>query len=276
MHFIVPENIAKKIMPLGMFYHYYTRESVYEDEKSVYDYYADVIKKPITGTKWEVYPSKFDSFFKKYNIDLSDKKILEISGGPGYLAKHLEKKCKKIVVTELTERSCKGMSDALSMEVVKYDYNNDKIDLLFLKGSFDVIINNLSINHCNNLDDYVKRLYNVVSRGGIIYVNFVAPTLGVLLRAQFYEYLSNYILYHPEILKRIFIQNGFKLVDAYTDWSYHYLWGGLKRPFKYIFLQMPFLIIYKYFALRRKNSINRQLIQKDIVCIFRKENNYAL
>jgi 2-polyprenyl-3-methyl-5-hydroxy-6-metoxy-1,4-benzoquinol methylase len=272
MHFIIPGNIAKKIMPLGVFLYYYTDKRIDEDEKSVYDYYADVIKKPITGTKWEVYPSKFDSLFKKYNIDLSDKKILEISGGPGYLAKHLEKKCKKIVVTELTERSCKGMSDALSMEVVKYDYNIDKIDFLF-RESFDVIINNLSINYCNNLDDYAKRLYNVVSRGGIVYVSFIAPTLGALLRTQFSEYSYN-ILYHPEILKRIFIQNGFKLVDSYTDWSYDYLWGGLKRSFRHIFIQIPFLIIYKFFALRRKKNINRQLIQKHMVCIFKKENTY--
>lgn len=262
---LFPIVLAKRMLKKLIIDQLYPMQDVIEDEKIFYNYYYELSKVPIEKTKYDSLPAKFDSIFKKYNIDLSGKKVLDISGGPGYLSKYLKDKCKKIMVTEFSEYAVKGMTQHLGIEAVKFDYNKDKIDEV-IKERFDIILIEYSINFCNDLDDFVRRLDKISAPGVFIYVSFVPPTLGCCLRWQHDEYTYN-ILYHPESMLRIFIQNGFSIQDRFSNGEYGFMEG---LSWKVLLLRLPFILLYKLKALKKKNSINRELIQKNRGFIFRK------
>lgn len=263
MENFLPAYIAKKIFKKSIFDHYYPMQDVIADEKVFYDYYYELSKTPIEQTKYAHFPAKFDSIFKKYNVELAGKKILDISGGPGYLSKYLKGKCEKIVLTEFSEYAVEGMRRHLDIEAVKFDYNKDSIDGV-VTGEFDIILIEYSINFCDDLLDFVRRLNKITAPGAFVYVSFVPPTLGCCLRWQHDEYTYN-ILYHPETLLRMFTQNGFKLHDRFSDGEYNFMKGFMLKG---LLLRLPFILLYKFKALNKKNSINRELIQKNRGFVF--------
>lgn len=269
MERLLPFVLANRILPHNsIFRDLYPVREVIKNEKAMYDYYAEVSKTPVENTKYAFWPARFESIFKRYNIDISCKSILDISGGPGYLTKYLSGKCKRVVVTEFSEDSVKGMSKNLAIDAVKYDYNTDRLDEIF-KEQFDIVLIEYSINFCGDLQDFASRLYRIVSDKGFIYVTFVPPTLGCCLRWQHDQYTYN-ILYHPETIVRVFAQNGFVLRDRYSDPQYSYTKGYAQAGILFLLLRMPFIYLYKFKALNCTNSINRELIQKNIACVFTK------
>jgi len=263
MESLFPVRLASKVFKKSVIDQLYPMQEVIDNEKTFYDYYHELSKMPIEKTKYAHLPAKFDSIFQSYNIDITEKKILDISGGPGYLSKHLKGKCKKIIVTEFSEYSAKGMAQHLDVEAIKFDYNKDHIDEV-IKERFDIILIEYSINFCNDLQDFVRRLCKIAAANALIYVTFVPPTLGCCLRWQHDEYTYN-ILYQPETLLRMFTQNGFSIKDRISDGEYNFMKG---INWKSLLLRLPFILLYKSKALKKRNSINRELIQKNRGFIF--------
>ncbi|HEX6222781.1 MAG TPA: hypothetical protein VFZ52_00125, partial [Chryseolinea sp.] len=101
--------------------------AVRQDERHFYDYYNDVARKGEKGTKWETANNRIVTNLEKFGIDVKDKKILDISGGPGFLTKRLKPLASRVVVTEFSTDAVNGMNKALDIEGVKYDYNSDRL-----------------------------------------------------------------------------------------------------------------------------------------------------
>ena len=156
------------------------------------------------------------------------------------------------------------MKKNLGINAAKFDYQNDKISEV-LDDIFDVIFINYSINFCNNLKSFIHDLRNIVHKESIVYVSFVPPTLGCCLRWQHDEYTYN-VLYQPETMGKVFAEEGFTSIVKRSDGIYGYM-DNINLSMK--LFRMPFTILYTMIALNPISSINKQLVQKNFLHIYR-------
>lgn len=141
-------------------------------------------------------PKGYDFYFKNYiykDIDLNEKKLLDIGGGNGiasFHALHSFPTCSAWVVDPIAEGSNELMLEHFSAMESFYDenrinYHRDYVDSLQEPKLFDAIIMHNTINHIgedilNDISDnegayseYVKRLETITSRlspGGVMIV----------------------------------------------------------------------------------------------------------
>lgn len=250
-----------RILPRGQFFSQSLKRK--KEGADFYNYYLDENQKQkITqdGTKWEGEMTKLITQLAKFDINITNKNVLDISGGPGFFAQALSNICKKVVVTEYGEISVLRMKEYLGVNAIKYDFNTDNIDTL-LQDVFDVVFIRYAINFCVDIRQMLSSLKKVLSRNSIIYVSFVPPTLGTCLRWQCDDY-TYLILYNPETLAKLFAEEGFVAFVKYDEGSYYYLDG---LAFKAL---TPIMIPYR--LMNASIHCNRELIQKNLVMIFRR------
>jgi 2-polyprenyl-3-methyl-5-hydroxy-6-metoxy-1,4-benzoquinol methylase len=231
------------------------------DNSNYYNYYDNVAAKGSeSGTKWAGEYEALLATLKGLDISLKGKRVLDVSGGPGFVVKHLDGFAERAVVTEYSEDAVKGMIHALKIEAVKYDFNSDKIRDV-VEGQFDVVLVRYAINFCNDIAAFAHSLKDVIAPGGLVFVSFVLPSLGTCLRWHHDEYTYN-VLYNPETLAKGFCSASYEVAALTSDGEYHYTRG---RSAKVNLFAWP----YKIAALLSKNSINYELVQKNRILVFR-------
>jgi 2-polyprenyl-3-methyl-5-hydroxy-6-metoxy-1,4-benzoquinol methylase len=226
-----------------------------------YNYYLHEEQKTTTkGTPWENELPKLTQELKSLNIDLQGKAILDLSGGPGFLAQELKDIARKVLVTEFSQGSVERMKKILNIDAIRFDYNTDDLSQITTE-KFDIVLIRYSINFCLDIPQLLKQLKNITTDNAIIYVSFVLPTLGTCLRWQFDDY-TYLVLYHPETIIRLFSEGGFTLMGRYPHGSDHYLSG---RLFKFL---APFMLSYRFINSFKK--CNQDLTSKGLALIFKK------
>jgi 2-polyprenyl-3-methyl-5-hydroxy-6-metoxy-1,4-benzoquinol methylase len=234
----------------------YPIKEVIVDKRLVYEYYKNVSKKPIKNTKWEIRLKEFVRLFKKYNIRLRNKNCLDISGGPRFLIKHLSRYCKKAMVTEFNPKAVSAMRKNLKIQAYVFDYNRHDISQV-VKGKFDLIIIDYSVNFCRNLESFVSSLSRLIKQKGTIFISFTSPTLGCYFRWQYNDYPYE-VLHHPNYVLNVFPRNGFCVVDRLISNEYHFLKGY--RLLRKLYLS-PFFFWYSIKSLFTNKVGNRELVQ---------------
>jgi|TARA_B100002003_G_C14029269_1_gene496191 ubiquinone/menaquinone biosynthesis C-methylase UbiE len=261
---ILHRSIASIVLPKRALNKLYPMEDVINNEERFYDHYSEDSKLKIETTKWEGETHTNIATLKRYGINLEGKNILDISGGPGFVALELEEIAKKVVVTEYSEVSVNAMKKNLGVNAVKFDYQNDIISNIF-KDKFDIVFINFSINFCIDLKSFINDLTNILSKNSIVYVSFVPPTLGCCIRWQHDEYTYN-VLYHPETMGRLFSEEGFQSISKIT---YRRFWYLDNMPLiKKLFL-LPYYLLYTVIALMPQLTVNKELVQKDVLHIYK-------
>lgn len=138
----IPENVFK-VIPSRKARRFLSSTLKRKSDCAIfYDYYLDETQgQSVTskGTKWEGQADKLVLEMKKLGINLTGKNILDISGGPGFLAQELSPLCKKVFVTEYSEIAVDRISKHLGISAIKYDFNNDDIGSL-IHEKFDVVL----------------------------------------------------------------------------------------------------------------------------------------
>jgi len=261
---IINRGIANIFLPNKALNKLYPMQDVIEEERRLYDHYDEDSKLQVEETKWFGEANNNKKTLEHYGIGLNGKKILDISGGPGFVALELAKYAEKVIVTEFSKTAVDGMKRNLGVNAVKFDYQNDKLcDVL--DDKFDIIFINFSINFCINLKSFIHDLRKILRKDSIVYVSFVPPTLGCCLRWQHDEYTYN-VLYHPETMGRVFSEEGFTPIAKGVYRTYGYLDN---MPLKKKLFLLPYFIWYTVSALSTRLSINRELLQKDILHIYK-------
>lgn len=236
-------------------------EDVVKDEAKYYDYYATVSALGDSrGTKWERETETLQHQLSRYGVTLSGREVLDISGGPGYLARDLGATAKRVVVTEYSDDSVQGMRTNLGVDARKYDFNADVLSSC-VDGRFDLVLVRYAINFCRDLNTFARQLRRVVREDGIVLVSFVLPTLGCCLRWMHDEY-TYHALYNPETMRAAFAGAGFSLAARESEGRYHYTAG---RRFGVNAISFPYLLAA---TLRPGGSYNRELIQKNLAMFF--------
>jgi len=242
----------------------YPVEEVIQSEDRFYDYYADTAHAGAAGTKWQ---DQIDTVTRRLNevgIDLAGARVLDVSGGPGFLTQHISKLARRAVVTEFSDVAVEGMRKALGVEAVKFDYNADDLAEQ-VEGPFDVVLVDASVNFARDLLKFARSLRSICERPALAYVTFSTPTLGCCLRWQYDEYTYN-ILYQPQTVTTAFASAGFRLADAHWELPYHYRSGV---GWKLRMLRVPMEAAFRLRAAGRDIGVDHSLYQHSAVHIYR-------
>lgn len=245
---------------------------VRQDERHFYDYYNEVAKKGEKGTKWESANDEVIANLEKFGIDVKDKNILDISGGPGFLTKRLQPLGKRVVVTEFSADAVNGMTKALGIEGVKYDYNSDRLSSC-LSDKFDVIIIVYSIGFCNDLQKFVRELKEIMHEKSVVYITYSPPSLGLMIRWQFDEYTYNRC-WPIEVMTKCFNDIGMTEANRVDegDYKYDHNWFTSGRNWVSASLYKVHRAIGRKYlakALADPEVRNKELVQHNVLQVFR-------
>ncbi len=266
--FIHPENFHGAIKRVVV--DFFRQEEVMDRDSTFYDYYADCSQNE--KGKWSNELQALEEELASCHLSILGKKILDLSGGPGFFAKGCEEKAAKVYVTEFSSTAAEAMKNNLGVNAVKFDYNNDQLEELF-EDKFDLIFIRWSVNFCTDLEKLVLSLGKILNSSGAVYISYVTPTLGCCVGWQFDDYTYN-VLYTPETVHRVFEEHGFKTLRRYCHTEYkhkkHYYSKTLKNRIMGLY-RAPFLSYYLWLARLTHEHINKENIQRNYAAIFTKK-----
>lgn len=174
------------------------------------------------------------ALFRASGIDIRDKSVLDVSGGPGSFAHLIRDAVAKVSVTEYDEASVRSMQEKLpGTRVFQADVNGAWTDTEL----FDVWLYRSCIYFCFDLRAHLAEVRDHVTAGGYVFISTNTPTLGNALRWQYEDYTHN-VFYHPETVTSALEANGFSIVASgltsfyrhFLDWytpqeRLYYRWG---------------------------------------------------
>ncbi|MGH9371973.1 MAG: class I SAM-dependent methyltransferase [Vicinamibacterales bacterium] len=260
---LVPERLGRAILPAKLADFFYPMNNVRRAADNFYRYYEGSAALSPGATKYRTETRDLLLELTARGIDLTGRSVLDISGGPGFLARDLAAIASHVVVTEFSPAAVSGMAQHLAVNAVKFDYNSDDLASV-TSGPYDVVLVRYSINFCLDLQRFARSLRKILVPGGVVYVSFVAPTLGFLLRWQHDEYTVNR-LYTTETMARSFVQEGFTLETRYRHPGYGFMEnrGALKNA-----ILLPFIGAYGLRNLRIRAPVSRALRHHNLVHIY--------
>ncbi len=261
---VVPERAGRAILPAKVANQFYPMNDVRQAADNFYRYYETSAGLSPAVTKWRTETRDLIAELAGQGLDLAGKSVLDISGGPGFLARDLGAVAREVVVTEFNAAAVAGMVQHLGVKAVKFDYNSDDLASV-TSGSYDVILIRYSINFCFDLRRFARSIKSVLTPGGIVYIAFIAPSLGFLLRWQHDEYTVNR-LYTSETMARSFVQEGLRLETRYRHHGYGFMENrGLVKNA----VLLPFIGAYGLRSLSVSVPLSRALKHHNHVHIYR-------
>jgi SAM-dependent methyltransferase len=242
----------------------YPVENVIADERRFYSYYQTMSATNPEGTKWASQIETVTARLRESGLTFDGKDVLDISGGPGFLSKHIAAQgARRTIVTEFSPAAVEGMRKNLGLDAAVFDYQShdirDAVD-----GPFDLVIIDYSINFCLDVNGFAQSLAKVLRPGAFVYVSWVHPTMGCVLRWQFDEYTYN-ALYGPDILDGAFVNSGLRVRASFADVPYDFRTG---LTWKHRLVRDPISLWYRYKAPRGAGSLDDSLMQRHSVRLY--------
>jgi 2-polyprenyl-3-methyl-5-hydroxy-6-metoxy-1,4-benzoquinol methylase len=267
---LLPRSIFKRLLPPKAFLR------LFHDKGDIsaadfYDVYADECRNISEARQSEV-----DLLLDQLSlagIGLDGKSVLDISGGPGVVARRLKDSCAKFVVTEFSEKATRAMHDVLDIETLKFDYTADQLQNV-VADKFDLVLIRSSIIFCPKLDEFVASLRAVLNSDGHVLVETIMPTLGDVLWWQQMEYKFP-IIYSQETIEKYFYKHGFSLMVGYRDYgSYTAIKGRatqgvLQKGYTWL-IDYPMVLLYYLFARKGRVAVDQRLNHKMLTQIWKK------
>lgn len=273
LEYVLPAVLLRKILPRQVCLRLFHAPKEFESAK-FYDIYAQACQDENDLRRSEV--DQLRDQFALIGVDLAGKSVLDISGGPGFVGKHLSSACKKVVVTECCDEAARAMADTLGINAVKYDYSTDALENLF-QEQFDVVLLRSSIIFCPDLDKLVASLRKVIHSEGYVLVESIIPSLGEVFWWQQMEFKFP-IIYSQQHIEKCFYKHGFSLRLAYREYG-SYLknkWrGGRSLSHRLFTWLIDFPMMGAYYMLARKSRvpIDQRLHHKMLTQIWRSKNS---
>jgi 2-polyprenyl-3-methyl-5-hydroxy-6-metoxy-1,4-benzoquinol methylase len=275
LEWILPRSICKRILPQRAFLR------LFHDKgdcaaADFYDVYAKECQEISEVRKSEV--NQLLDTFSINGITLEGKKVLDVSGGPGYVGKYLKGVCAKIVVTEFSENATKAMAEVMGVETVKFDYTVDNLQNLF-QEKFDVVLIRSSIIFCPKLDEFVCALSAVLNPDGYVLIETILPTLGEVLWWQQMEYKFPFI-YSQETIEKNFYKHGFSLEYGQRDYGSYIgvksrsTKGFMQKAYTWL-LDYPMMLLYYIAAKKGKVAVDQSLQHKMLTQIWKKTDLFS-
>lgn len=266
----LPRTIFRRVLPPKAFLRLF-RDQGDISAADFYDVYAEECRNISDERQSEV--EQLLDQLSLAGIVIDGKAVLDISGGPGFVARQLKDRCARFVVTEFSSRATAAMADVMNIETIKFDYNSDRLGDLF-PDRFDLILIRSSIIFCPNLDVFVASLGSVLADGGHVLIETIMPTLGEVYWWQQMEYKFP-IIYSQETLEKFFYKHGFSLVAGYRDYGSYtaikrrQIRGALKQGYTWL-IDYPMVLFYYLIGRRSRVTIDQRLHHKMLTQIWKK------
>lgn len=279
LEYLFPSKLSKKILPLKAFARLYHLSQDDLSREKFYNIYVGQLEKLDPARISEV--EELKDTFKIAGIDIQNKKILDISGAPGFIV-NLLKKDNEIEFTELNSDVVNYISKKTNTKGYQYDYFKGDLTKI-VQNNYDIVLIRSSIIFCPDLDKFVSEISNIIANKGTVLVQTILPSCGEIFVWQQSEYKFPRI-YSQSIIESIFYKYGFKKAfNLRINGNYTGIkWRGNKNSLsKLIFtflIDLPMAFIYRYLNFFNDCPIDNSMDHKMLTQIWKldkdkKENN---
>jgi len=224
----------------------------YEKPQNIFNNYAYFSS---YSTSWLEHTEKFVlETIEKFNIS-NDDQIIEIASNDGYLLKNFKKKNIPVLGIEPASNVAK-IAEKCGIPTITSFFGTETVEKIISSGKkADVLIAFNVLPHVPNLNDFILGMKNIITKNGIIIIQFSAYLLDVIKKCEFdmvyHEHFSYFSLF---TLKKIFEHFDLEIFDV-KEISVH---GGSLR----LFLKL---------------SKNKEIsINKNVEKLLKKERDYGL
>ena len=193
-----------------------------------YENYSSIIKNFFQNDIRLGYETEFQDVMNHIDLiginEFKNKKILDVSGEPGFFAYDLSKE-NEVILTSFNHNVTKTSSEHYkSLSCITYDFNSGKklSELMNTFGKIDFVFLRYCIGFCLKIDSLFNELSEITKKGSILYITYSRPSRGVVARWMFddYVYLK---LYDIQYLIKEAHKQGFKLICS-EEFS-KYIWN---------------------------------------------------
>lgn len=273
LEYLLPSKLLRRFLPRQAYLRLFHAPKEFESAK-FYDTYAQACLNENALRRSEV--EQLRDQFALIGADFAGRSVLDISGGPGFVAKHLSSTCKRVVVTECCAEAARAMADTLGISAVTFDYSADALENVF-QERFDVVLLRSSIIFCPDLDKLVASIRKVIHPGGYVLVESIIPSLGEVFWWQQMEFKFP-IIYSQQYIEKCFYKHGFSLKLAYREYGSYVKnkWrGGRSLSHRLFTWLIDFPMMGAYYMLARKSRvpIDQRLHHKMLTQIWRHKNS---
>lgn len=164
-----------------------------------YRYYSEQLTSPDRGP-WAGQSDMVSAELKREGLldSWKSKRVLEISGEPGYFAYDLSQAGADVLVSAFADEVSRAMTDHLKLKTFNFDFNADDISAKVAahggQEPYDFIFIRFAIGFCVDLPALMRKLAPLLRDGGLLYISFSPASRTVMLRWMFddYTYLRQY------------------------------------------------------------------------------------
>ena len=107
--------------------------------------------------------------------DIKFNNCLEIGCGTGKNTEYLITKAKQVTAVDLSNEMLAKAKQKINAENVQFIQTDIKNDWTFVSKQYDLVTFSLVLEHIENLNDIFKKVSNVISSNGFVYVGELHP-----------------------------------------------------------------------------------------------------
>jgi 2-polyprenyl-3-methyl-5-hydroxy-6-metoxy-1,4-benzoquinol methylase len=203
-----------------------------------------------------------------FNYDIRGKRILDISGGPGFVPGKLHTLALECCTTEHSQLAADAIGEHFGIRAKRFDYNKDDISEVYAE-EFDLILIRSSVIFCENVDRFLGNCSKILAKDGCILIESIVPSLGEILWWQTLEYKFPRI-HTQETLEKFFYKNNFNFVGGYREYG-NYI-AVKNRSYKELskrlfvwFIDLPLYLLYSAGVRKSKIGIDERNLHKMVV-----------
>jgi hypothetical protein len=210
-----------------------------------------------------------DEWINLCKIDLTGKKLIEISGGNGHFLNSLRKFSIKPFHTELNPSDVEYVKTKLKIDSKPFNFYKNNLQNIF-PDKFDIILLKGNLEFCLDIKNFLSNIEENTKPGTLIIVVTSVPTLGNFLITQFDDY-NQLVLYQKEPLLKIFKESGYSMLwerlmgDTRNDYPLTYYRNKLSR-----ILMLGYMIPAMYKLSPDKRFLFHSLSVRGLHLVFQK------
>lgn len=263
--YLLPRKLFRKLLPEKAFMRLFSDKGDFNYE-NFYDSFVDE-----TNNATEKRMSDIDQVLdtlKYFNYDLTDKKVLDVSGGPGFVAGHLNTIANECNTTEHSELAANAIAKQFGIKAKRFDYNKDTLHEIYPE-KFDLILIRSSVIFCEDVDSLVNSFSKMLKNDGCVLIESIVPSVGEVLWWQTLEFKFPRI-HSQETLEKYFYKNNFNFIGGFREYG-NYLavknrsYPELSKRLFVWLIDLPLYFLY-YLGLRSsKITIDQRNIHKMVI-----------
>lgn len=166
------------------------------------------------GTPYAGEVEKVRSLLARFDLAATGA-ILDLSGGPGFVAQALGAGGARVVLTECVPHAVQFARERLGVDTRIFDYQGAPLETV-VEGPFDLVMARYSLNHCLDPVRLAASLHHLTGPGaGVLVAGVLSPSRGACLTSALEDGPPR-VLWDVGWLVGAFARGGWRLEAAFT------------------------------------------------------------